>query len=334
MTNYNKVPELKINLTYNKKDVYNYLKPFLKSITYTDYIDNHCDVLELSLYNDDYRFSNEWRLDKGSKISCKIQLENQILNCGTFTIDKTESIFSNNISLFNVVAIAIPADLPIRRKNTNFFEKMYITDIAKFYAEKYNFKFITNTEDKGIILERVDQVDISDMKFLSELAYKYGYIFKLTDHTLIFLRLAEQNPIITLNKSLISNIKITDQTSQKSGYIEYYNPEKGSLDFIQIGKTTNNIVQLQQRFRSRGEGQSILAAELKRMSKEKRGHLELSRALGNFNAGADFKLEGFGFCNGVYRITKSVHEISGENGWNIYGEFEECEEITYKLTKK
>lgn len=321
------IPKPIIKLFYNKKDVSDIFKPYIKSIIYKDSIENQCDSLDIELMDFDNLFINSWYPRKGDKITCTIELETQVLKCGTFSIDSLNFNITPNQSILEISSIAIPSDVPIRNKNSTFFEKTSLGEIVKFYAEKYKFNLICNAED-NLVLERVAQVNISDLKFLYDLAYKYGYIFKINDHTLSFLKIAENKPIIKLSKSDISSIETNDvlHTFKESGYIEFFNPDKKDLDYIQIGKLEGNIVQIQEKFNSHAEGQAILSTELLRTNKHLKGYLSLAKPKSKLVAGIDFLLSDFGVLNGVYRVTRSVHSISSNQGWQVAAHFEQCQE--------
>jgi hypothetical protein len=307
-------------LIYNGIDVTKQFKPYIKKITYVDFLQDECDQLAIEILDFDRLFSNLWYPTKGAKISCSFIHGNEILNCGKFTISQNNFKFSSFGDTLTINAFAIPDNAKLDTIHTDYYEKTSLISIAKTIADKHNLNLLTNNLS-DFIIERINQINETDMAFLNRISKKYGYIFKITDNNLTFTKIDNLIPNFSLNRSSIRNLSINDDgiKKYKGCIINYFNPQQKKMMTAKQGDTSGDILYLDEKFYSTEEGEIIAKAVLDNM-KEITGSLLLKKPIANFISGMCFNLSDFGFFNGIYQINNSVHVLSNK-GWDVYGNF-------------
>lgn len=136
-----------------------------------------------------------------------------------------------------------------------------------------------------------------------------------------FIKMDEYEPTFTIDKSSLHHLELEDDGVRKfkGCQINYFNPDKKKLMSVSKGDMTRDIYKIRKKFTSMEEGNILAEAILKRADfKEVTGWACLKEPLGNFISGVSFNLKDYGFFDGVYRIRKSIHELSSE-GWKSIG---------------
>ena len=320
----------KIKLFYNDYNVYNDFSPYLQGITYNDFLEDECDELIIQLRDDDKLFQNHWYPQKGAKLKCSISDGEEVLNCGTFTIDSINYQFDENGNTLNIRAIAATTLLPLRTHRSDYYEKTTVPMIAKKIADRHGLEFFTNEifSNDFLTVDRITQTEESDLGFLRRLSKEYGYVFKLTDNLLSFIKIYDKGSVFSLDKSWFASLNFDDTSVKKykGGQINYYNPEKKSLQTVNIGDTSGDILKMRKKFTSHAQGLEIINSQIKNLSKELKGTVALKRPLGNFISGVNFNIKGFGVFDGKYEIKKTTHKIT-DSYWSVKGEIERIENL-------
>ena len=86
-----KVPHPMFVLSYEQKNITSDITPYVRSVTYTDYLSGQSDEVEVELEDTDGRWVRAWYPGKGDRLTLKIGYEGEpLLPCGVFEIDEIE----------------------------------------------------------------------------------------------------------------------------------------------------------------------------------------------------------------------------------------------------
>lgn len=132
-----------IEITIAGTDVTADLTPFVESVNYTDQLKGKSDEIEVNLNNSDGRFSTNWYFSKGDRISLKIGYDNNLLDCGGFTID--EIGIRSPPKMVTVRALAAGINSPLRTKRNVPHESKSLLEIANEIASRNDLKVIDGT---------------------------------------------------------------------------------------------------------------------------------------------------------------------------------------------
>ena len=321
---YDQVVKPTFELIYNGINVTKEFLPYIKEIIYTDFLEDECDELDIVLNVTDDLLLNSWYPDKAGVLVCNFICGNDILNCGTFSISENKLLSAKYGDFLIIRALAIPVNLALRTIRTDYYEKCTLFDIVRKVAERYNFKVVVPEIFDDFKVDRINQVEETDLGFLHRISKEYGYIFKLTFNEMYFLKMNEYIPIFNIDKSVLKELILNDSGIEKykGCQINYYNPEKKKLMSVSKGDMSGDILKIRKKFTSMEEGNILAEAILERADlKEITGDMKLKESKADFISGVSFSLSDYGMFNGIYRIRKSVHTLSSD-GWATSGKIE------------
>jgi phage protein D len=179
-------PEVQYEITINGHSATKDLRPFVKSITYTDHIHGVADELVVNLDNTDRRFSNDWYMSPGMLIGLKINS----MDCGQFTVDDTDRQGNKGAGhTANFSAQSAGYTHHIRSKNSFTHEGKKLGDLVKHYAKKHKKKHKGKVPD--LTIGMAIQNSMSDIAYLQHLASLYGCIMSLKGDILTFQSIEE-----------------------------------------------------------------------------------------------------------------------------------------------
>lgn len=312
-------PAVKIVYKTGSEDVN--ISKYLETLTYKDYEKDQSDELELRIKDSDNIFLNNLYPRKGAKISAKIGYTgDQLLNCGIFTVDEISTEDSDNGVYITLRALAASINAPLRERNTRYFIDKTLVQIAKWIGALHGY---TVGGSEGFIkLPRVDQYKETDLAFLRRIAEEHGYIFKLTDTVITFIKaenLEESKPLSTLKKSDISYLTLNDTSAKtyNACSVKYYSPKKGKYLSVTVKGTKEDVkretMKLDVKCQTKEEAIARANAALKKGQSTIEGDITLKRGNRYCIAGANFNLTEYGVLNGKYHIKSSTHTISADN---------------------
>jgi len=156
------------------------------------------------------------------------------LDTGKFKIDFCG--LSGPPDIFSIKAVSIPISSSLKREEkTNKWEEATLQKIAQSIADSNGVKLMYEVES-NIQLDRVDQLQQTDMAFLLELCTKYGVSLKVTDGTIVLFEeeVYERNdPIDTFDKSEVGSRIISYSFAQDTNdtvskvELNYKDPKSG-----------------------------------------------------------------------------------------------------------
>lgn len=156
----------------------------LLQCTYTDGIEDDADTVSLMLKDPLGKWAGSWSPARGDKVQVAFITEARgALSTQKMTIDRLST--QGRPRVFTVDAVSVPLGGTIRRTcKTRTFEKMTLKDIGQRIADDNELWFMWDCEENPEY-DRTDQQDVSDLKFLSNLAKDAGFSVKVTAETVI-----------------------------------------------------------------------------------------------------------------------------------------------------
>lgn len=164
------VSNVKIN--YGGKDIFPSIS--VNSIIYTQYAENHADVLELE-FNDTSKQWNKW--DKGTMKDSEISLESNNVKTGKMFIYNVEA----KNGTYKLKALSIPSEY--NSTTTKSWESASLEDIAQEIASKHKLGF-KKFNTKGKTRKYVHQDNEADFTFLKTRCELEGACFVVFDGVL------------------------------------------------------------------------------------------------------------------------------------------------------
>lgn len=317
------VREPRIKIVYQGKDITQDISAFLLSVDYSDNTADESDEVSFTVEDTDALWRTDWMPSKGDKLSMSIGFDNEMLDCGTFTVDEIE--FSGPPDTVQIRALAAGITNPIRTKNSKAYEKQTLRQIADEIAKKYGYRIIDNNSDKSALddiqIERITQNRETDLAFLRRVAEDYGIMFSLRDTDIIFTSvfdIEKSDATLKLDRKELISYSVKDKAVKvyKAAKASHTNPKKNEQITVfyeeksqKSGKSSEDTLEIRSRLETAKMGEKKAKAKLhKANSKEKEGTFTMP---GNptMVAGINFNLTGMGKLSGKWNITKSSHKI-------------------------
>ena len=182
---------LRLLFSASDVDVTEDLLPDLLSFTYDDKETNESDEISILMKDPDGKWAGTWKPDGGESVRAYLSkgtttdggLNRFELYCGRFYVDVMR--VSGSPRVFEMKAISVPLDKPIRRKiRTKDWEKKSLKYIAEEKAKEAKLELLFESEINPTY-DRVDQAGESDLKFLSRICKDAGLSIKVTDEQLV-----------------------------------------------------------------------------------------------------------------------------------------------------
>lgn len=331
-----KVPHPVFVLSYEQKNITSDITPYVRSVTYTDYLSGQSDELEVELEDADGRWVRHWYPGKGDTLSLKIGYEAApLLPCGAFEIDEIE--FAQPPATVSIRGLATGIKKSVRTRESRPFENTTLAAIAQRIAKRNKLTLTGKIRD--IRIDRVTQYQERDVEFLTRLAREYGYAFKIVGRKLVFTELADLRDggtVATLKATDLISIRMRDKI--KDVYEEakgkYHDPKTKKLvvygmkgdQVTEVGQTTTSA--------KKQSGQSTSSDTLKLSSRGSKAAVQaktqaaleaanLQQTAGDLSvpgnpklvAGTTFELADCGKLSGKYLVESARHRLDRGGGY-------------------
>lgn len=333
-----RVPHPMFVLAYGQKNITSDVTPYVRSVTYTDYLSGQSDELEVELEDADGRWARQWYPGKGDTLSLKIGYEAApLLPCGSFEIDEIE--FAQPPATVTIRALSTGINRSVRTRVGRAYENTTLAAIAQRIAKRNHLTLTGNIRD--IRIDRVTQYQERDVEFLTRLAREYGYAFKIVAGRLVFTELADlrdSTAVVTLRATDLISIRLSDKIKDvyQQAKVKYHNPKTKKLvvygvaydgQVSEVGHTTattkkqsdsatsSDTLKLSSRSGSKAAAQAKAQAALDKANlQQTAGNLTLP---GNPNlvAGTTFELADCGKLSGKYLVESARHHIDRGGGY-------------------
>lgn len=322
-----------VKIIYEGKDVSRDIAPYLISFTYTDNASDKADDISITLEDRAKMWSGDWFPSKGDKIRASIIIHNwddekktESLPCGLFEVDQIEC--SGPPNQVTIKAVSTLVSQPMRQeKHTKAWENVKLSTIAGDFANKSGLKLFWDSPNDPQF-ERRDQVEISDLEFLSGLCRDYGIAVKVTDTQLVCYdeeSYEEHEPVAEISaddKKLIRwsfSSKCTG--TYKAAKVTYHDPVKDETitaeESDEYAEGTGRVLVINQKTDNQADAQKLAKKKLQAANKKEiTGNLTLMGDL-RFVGGSNITVSGFGAFDGKYKIEKATHSVGSSYATKI-----------------
>ena len=316
---------------YEDKDITRDLKEFILAVRYKDNAGGILDEIEIEVDNRDRRWFKSWFPDKYDRVRLFIGYEGEnLLNCGKFLLDK--KVYRGFPETLKLKGMAIPYENEefFKTAKSRVFENTTLKKVVSDVAIGGNLQpLIVLKEDVNI--KRIEQKNVSDSKFLFELAKKFDCVFKVMDEKVVFSSwdsLMEANASFEIKDEDIIGYMIDDNIHNlyKEAVVEYFDKDTNSLktysfkdpyvkfgDTLKINEKAEDLNQAKIIAKSALRANNLLGVKI---SLDVVGDTK-------YMAGVNVLVKGFGNYDGKYFINSATHVISGE-GYKIKLELMQC----------
>ncbi|MBR1658158.1 MAG: hypothetical protein IJ697_06805 [Synergistaceae bacterium] len=313
-----------VSVIYEGVNISRDIAPYLVSFTYTDNASDKADDISLTLEDRARLWCGDWFPSKGDKIRASIIVHNwedeaktESLPCGLFEVDQIEC--SGPPNQVTIKAVSTLVSKPMRQeKHTKAWENVTLSSIAGDFANKSGLSlFWDSSEDPQF--ERREQVEISDLEFLSGLCRDYGIAVKVTDTQLCCYdeeKYEEHTSVAELSygdKKLIRwSFSSKSAGTYKSAKISYHDPVKDetfTAEEAGDAEGTGRVLVINQKADNEADARRIAQKKLRSANKKEiTGNITLMGDL-RFVGGSNITIDGFGAFDGKYTIEKASHSV-------------------------
>lgn len=313
-------------IIYEGKDISRDIAPYLISFSYTDNASDKADDISITLEDKERLWCDDWFPSKGDTIKASIVIHDwdegnktESLPCGTFEVDQIEC--SGPPNQVSIKAVSTLVSKPMRQeKHTKAWENTNLSTIAGDVANKNGLTLFWDCPEDPKF-ERRDQVEVSDLEFLSGLARDYGIAVKVTDTQLVCYDEEEyesHEPVGTLSfgdkKLLKWSFEAKTNGTYKGSKLQYHDPVKNktlvcSSDECYHAEGSGRTLEINQKADNQDDAKRIANKRLRQANKKEiTGNITLMGDL-RFVGATNIKISGFGQFDGDYVIEKATHSV-------------------------
>lgn len=330
-----------VEIAFGGTDITTSIRPYLLSVSYTDNEEDETDDLQITLQDRNRIWMERWLLDTIEaaasgvlKIDAVILQENQksdgwdrILPCGEFELDSVDA--SGPPGTIAIKGTSLPYSATIRQTKKNRpWEGYRLSGIAREMAAA-NGMICMYESAFDPRYERVEQLGVSDIAFLSGLCHEAGIALKATNSILVLFDQASyegKEGVYTLRRGDGSYTRYqlstgTADTQYASCRVRYSNPATGQCitatarasDYNAKSKN-NQQLEVTARVGSIAEAKKLAEKQLR--MRNRYAQTASFTMIGNPNlvAGVTLYLEDWGAFDGKYIVSQAVHTV-GSSGY-------------------
>lgn len=327
-----------VEIAFDGVDMTSSIRPYLLSMSYTDNDEDETDDLQIALQDRERIWLEKWLLDiieaavsKTLKIDAVILQENQrsdggdqILPCGQFELDSVSA--SGPPGTITIKGTSLPFSAPVRQtKKSKAWESYTLSGIANEMASANGMVCMYESASDPFY-ERVEQLKVSDIEFLSGLCHDAGIALKATNNILVLFDQATyeaKDPVYIIRRGDGSYTRYqlntgTADTQYSSCRVSYTNPATGQcitatakVEDYKAKSKNNQQLEISARVSSIGEAKTLAEKHL-------RQHNRYAQTAGftlvgnpNLVAGVTVQLKKWGTWSGKYIVTQAVHSVNG-----------------------
>lgn len=229
-------------LTYNDRDITADVSNYIESFSFTERAKNgESDDLNITVENTTGIWSNGWFPERGATLTAQIITENwnqpndyTQLDCGSFEIDDLTD--SGPISTFSIGALSVGITSSIRGESrSQAWENFKLSGLVNDIAQRHGFDVFFDS-DYDPVIDRFDQKNESDLKFLIKIAEYIGVNVRLSHNKIIVYqeRLYDSREVsLTLTKNTDGFINHSFRASSADIYlacqVQFLDSKSGKL---------------------------------------------------------------------------------------------------------
>lgn len=273
---------------------------------------------------------------KGLRIQAVFVQENwngdgkdKALDCGQFELDSVEA--SGPPAAIVINGTSLPYIAQIRQtKKSKAWEAISLSGIAKEMAANNGMSCLYES-DYDPLYKRIEQVTMSDIRFLSTLCHDAGISLKVTNNIIVLFNQATYEakpPVLTIKRGDGTYSKYKLQTGKAdtqyaSCRVRYTDPSTGkTIEDIAYTKDykaddeDNQQLEVLAKVNSIGEARTLAYKRLRLQNKYEKSATFTIPGNPDIMAGVTVMLEGWGAWSGKYIIKQAKHTVSG-SGYTV-----------------
>lgn len=229
-------------LTYNDRDITADVSNYIEAFSFTERARNgESDDLNITVENTTGIWSNGWFPERGATLTAQIISENWYrpndyvtLDCGSFEIDDLTD--SGPVSTFSIGALSVGITSSIRGESrSQAWENFKLSGLVNDIAQRHGFDVFFDS-DYDPVIDRFDQKNESDLKFLIKIAEYIGVNVRLSHNKIIVYqeRLYDAREVsLTLTKNSDGYINHSFRASSADIYtacqVQFLDSKSGGL---------------------------------------------------------------------------------------------------------
>lgn len=302
----------------NGKNVWGSIKEYNTSLSYTDVASGSTDSFDITMFDEEEHFINDWRIETGTALNAKIKFDNwnyegdtKYIDCGDFLVDSLDiQGFPFEVS---IKSLALPVT---GTKNTKKWENISIAAIAQDICSYLGVELAYYADN--LVLKSRQQSQQTDINFLFSLCSEYGFGMKVYKNKIVIFDRARQDEETPVNlnepymiKSIADSFTLSDNTEGTyTGVKAIYKPE-GKDDSVEyILGTTEKMLVIENAGQTQKEAEIKAAAALYNANIEAVKLKFVTKDYYPFYSGMNYYIYGLGGYSGAYGIEKVTHQVS------------------------
>ncbi len=302
----------------NGKNVWGSIKEYNTSLSYTDVANGATDSFDITMFDEDEHFINDWLIDKGTALNAKIKFSNwtyegdtKYIDCGDFIVDSLDiQGFPFEVS---IKSLALPV---AGTKNTKKWENISVSAIAQDICDNLGVELAYYADN--LVLKSRQQSQQTDINFLFSLCNEYGFGMKVYKNKIVIFDRAKQDAETPVNlnepymiKTISDSFTISDNAEGTyTGVKAIYKPENKDDNIEYILGTTEKMIVLENAGQTQKEAEIKAAAALYNANIEAVKLKFVVKDYYPFYSGTNYYIYGLGAYSGAYSIEKVTHQLS------------------------
>lgn len=342
MSNRNLARRTKAEVAFDGVDITASIRPYLLSISYTDNEEDETDNLTIKIQDRDDVWIQDWLeavilAASAEKLAMDVVFirenwnsdgSDAVLPCGVFELDSVSCDGPPNT--ISIKGSSIPFSSQVRQTlKSKAWESYTLSGIAQEIAGSGGMTCMYES-DSDPYYERVEQIDMSDIEFLSQLCHDAGISLKATNKILVLFdqrkyeALPEVRTIRRYDGSYITYRLGTGSadTQYASCRVSYVDPDTGQciegiakIEDYNDEDSNNQQLEVTAKVATADEAKELAEKNLRLHNKYCRQASFTLPGDTTLVAGVNVKLEKWGGWDGKYIIKQAVHKLDGRGGY-------------------
>lgn len=327
-----------VEIAFAGVDITKSIRPYLKSFTYTDNEGDMADDIQIQLHDRDSIWLEKWlneAIEAASaaklKMDSVIVRENWrgdgkdvVLPCGESELDAVDC--SGPPDVITIKGTSLPFSAQIRQtKKTKAWENITLSAIANEIAGANGMSCMYESANDPFY-ERVEQIDASDIDFLSRLSDDAGISLKATNSIIVLFDQATyeaKGAVITIKRGdgSYTKRKLTvgaADTQYSSCRVSYVDPSTGKcieatakIEDYNANAKNNQQLEIKAKVATKDEAKALAEKHLRLHNKYNKSATFTMPGNPALVAGVTVELKGWGAFDGKYIIAQAKHTVGG-----------------------
>jgi len=342
MSNQNSARRTAVEIAFEGVDITKSIRPYLKSVSYTDNEADEADDLQIQVHDRDSVWLEKWLTDVINAASAaKFKMDaiivredwtgggyDTVLPCGEFELDSV--VASGPPAVISVKGTSLPFSAPVRQtKKSRAWENYTLSGIANEIA-RANGMVCMYESALDPFYSRVEQIRSSDIQLLKTLCHNAGISLKATNRILVFFDQAayeSKAAVFTVKRGrgIYTQYKLnvgTADTQYSSCRVSYVLPSgkcisaTAKIEDYNADAKNNQQLEITAKVVDKDEAKALAEKLLRMHNKYAKTASFTLPGNPDLVAGVTVMLERWGAWDGKYIITQAKHTVDG-SGYRV-----------------